>query len=135
MIANESQGAELLNQDSTEYPNFSQAPNGLLPAVARDNATGEVLMLAWMNQQSFAATLQSGYAVYYSRSRQELWKKGNTSGNLQKVVAIHTDCDADAILLTVEQTGAACHKGYRSCFFRKRTDQGWIVEGQKVQSD
>ncbi|MBR4458035.1 MAG: bifunctional phosphoribosyl-AMP cyclohydrolase/phosphoribosyl-ATP diphosphatase HisIE [Clostridia bacterium] len=90
---------------------------GLIPAIAQDAATGEVLMLAWMNAESLSLTLETGYATYFSRSRQKLWKKGETSGHTQKVLGLKLDCDRDAILLTVEQTGPACHTGARSCFF------------------
>ena len=90
---------------------------GLVPAIAQDAYTGEVLMLAYMNAESLQATLDSGYATYYSRSRQELWRKGATSGHLQRVIRLSYDCDADAILLQVDQTGPACHTGRRSCFF------------------
>ena len=93
--------------------------DGLAPAVAQDAATGEVLMLAWMSRESLAATLATGEAVYWSRSRAALWRKGETSGHLQKVVEIRLDCDADAILLRVEQVGGiACHTGRRRCFYR-----------------
>ena len=90
---------------------------GLIPAIAQDIKSGEVLMLAYMNQASLDMTIKSGYATYYSRSRQELWKKGETSGNLQKVVSMKYDCDGDTLLLLVEQTGPACHTGAKSCFF------------------
>lgn len=92
---------------------------GLVPAIAQDAVSGQVLMLAYMNEASLRCTLDEGYAVYWSRSRQELWKKGATSGHLQKVVSVDYDCDGDAILLRVEQTGAACHTGERSCFYRR----------------
>ncbi|MBU1195022.1 MAG: phosphoribosyl-AMP cyclohydrolase [Proteobacteria bacterium] len=93
---------------------------GLIPAIAQDYKTGEVLMLAYMNQKSFDETLKSGYATYYSRSRNELWKKGETSGHMQQVKEIRVDCDKDTVLLKVDQVGgAACHKGYKSCFFSK----------------
>ena len=88
----------------------------LIPAIAQDAKTGEVLMLAYMNRQSLALTLKSGRATYWSRSRNELWEKGATSGNTQKVLAISLDCDGDAILIKVEQSGAACHTGEQSCF-------------------
>ncbi|HCY88057.1 MAG TPA: phosphoribosyl-AMP cyclohydrolase [Desulfobacteraceae bacterium] len=92
--------------------------NGLIPAIAQDAETGEVLMLAYMNQAAFHETLASGKATYYSRSRNALWKKGETSGHVQHVREIRVDCDHDTILLKVEQVGgAACHKGYKSCFF------------------
>jgi phosphoribosyl-AMP cyclohydrolase len=93
--------------------------DGLVPAVAQDAASGEVLMLAWMNRESLARTLATGEAVYWSRSRASLWRKGETSGHLQKVVEIRLDCDADAVLLRVEQVGGiACHTGRRRCFYR-----------------
>jgi phosphoribosyl-ATP pyrophosphohydrolase/phosphoribosyl-AMP cyclohydrolase len=91
--------------------------DGLIPAVAADAETNEVLMLAYMNAESLALTLETGYAHYYSRSRRSLWKKGETSGHTQRVRAVRYDCDGDAILLVVEQNGAACHTGSRSCFF------------------
>ena len=90
----------------------------LIPAIAQDATSGEVLMLAYMNHQSLALTLATGKATYWSRSRKELWEKGATSGNTQKVLSISIDCDGDALLLKVEQTGAACHTGDRSCFHR-----------------
>jgi phosphoribosyl-AMP cyclohydrolase len=88
----------------------------LIPAIAQDAKTGEVLMLAYMNRKSLSLTLKSGRATYWSRSRNELWEKGATSGNTQKVLSISLDCDGDAILIKVEQTGAACHTGEQSCF-------------------
>ena len=90
----------------------------LIPAIAQDSTTGEVLMLAFMNRESLAITIDTGRATYWSRSRNELWEKGATSGHTQKVVSIDIDCDGDALLLKVEQTGAACHTGDRSCFHR-----------------
>lgn len=90
----------------------------LIPVIAQDVATGEVLMLAYMNTQSLAITMESGRATYWSRSRNELWEKGATSGHTQKVISIAIDCDGDALLLKVEQTGAACHTGDRTCFHR-----------------
>ena len=91
----------------------------LIPAIAQDVATGEVLMLAYMNAESLAITLQSGRATYWSRSRNERWEKGATSGHTQKVISIAIDCDGDALLLKVEQVGAACHTGDRTCFHRE----------------
>ena len=90
----------------------------LIPAIAQDVATGEVLMLAYMNEESLAITIESGRATYWSRSRNELWEKGATSGHTQKVISIAIDCDGDALLLKVEQVGAACHTGDRTCFHR-----------------
>jgi phosphoribosyl-AMP cyclohydrolase len=93
---------------------------GLIPAIAQDDTSGEILMLAYMNQEAFDATLSTGTATYYSRSRQKLWIKGETSGNVQRVNEIRIDCDNDTILLKVEQIGgAACHTGHRTCFHKK----------------
>ena len=92
---------------------------GLIPAIAQDYQTGEVLMMAWMNEESLSLTISSGYATYFSRSRKSLWKKGETSGHLQQVISIAVDCDFDCILLKVKQTGAACHTGKISCFFNE----------------
>lgn len=113
-------------------PDFSRG-DGLLPAVAQDAESGEVLMLAYMNAKSFAETLASGKAVYYSRSRQRLWRKGEQSGHEQLVRGVYVDCDADTILLKVEQVGgAACHEGYKSCFFREITESGPQVIANRV---
>lgn len=120
------------SEPSREVPDFSRGVAGLLPAVAQDQNSGEVLMLAWMNRESYEETVRSGFAVYFSRSRNKLWKKGESSGHLQKVASIHVDCDADAILLKIEQKGAACHEGYRSCFFRQRSDDGWTVDASRI---
>jgi phosphoribosyl-AMP cyclohydrolase len=92
--------------------------NGLAPAIAQDAKTGEVLMMAWMNAESLRRTLSGGDVVYWSRSRRKLWRKGETSGNTQRLVAAYVDCDGDALLLKVEQKGPACHTGAPSCFFR-----------------
>ncbi|MCI6245655.1 MAG: phosphoribosyl-AMP cyclohydrolase [Eubacterium sp.] len=89
----------------------------LIPAIIQEDKTGEVLMLAYMNEESFLKTLETGYTWFWSRSRQELWNKGATSGHLQRVVSIKGDCDDDTLLITVVQTGAACHTGNHSCFF------------------
>ncbi len=93
--------------------------NGLIPAIAQEAESGEVLMMAWMNLESLQLTIASGYATYFSRSRNSLWKKGDTSGHLQKIVSIKTDCDFDCILLSVNQVGVACHTGARNCFFNE----------------
>jgi phosphoribosyl-AMP cyclohydrolase len=92
--------------------------DGLIPAIVQDQATGRVLMMAWMNRVSLAETLASGRTVFWSRSRQKLWKKGESSGHVQTVKQIAMDCDGDTLLIQVGQVGAACHEGYRSCFFR-----------------
>lgn len=92
--------------------------HGLIPAIVQDASTGEVLMLAYMNQESLRLTLERGETYFWSRSRRELWHKGATSGNVQRVVSIHLDCDADALLVLVEPAGPACHTGQRTCFHR-----------------
>ncbi len=97
--------------------------NGLVAAIAQDDATGDVLMLAYMNRETLRMTLESGVMTYWSRSRQKVWKKGETSGNVQKVKAAYVDCDGDALLFRIEQVGgAACHTGHRSCFYRRVED-------------
>lgn len=103
---------------SPKIENLLKDSSALIPAIAQDAQTGEVLMLAYMNSQSLAATLTTGRATYWSRSRNELWEKGATSGNTQLVHSISLDCDGDALLLRVEQSGAACHTGQMSCFYR-----------------
>ena len=106
---------------------------GLVPAIVQDNETGEILMLAYMNQDAFNATLANGKATYYSRSRQTLWVKGETSGNVQLVKEIRIDCDDDTVLLKVEQLGgAACHTGHRSCFYKKVEDGTIRIVGEPV---
>ena len=106
---------------------------GLVPAVAQDADTGEVLMLAWMNREAYEETLRTGRACYFSRSRNRLWRKGEESGNVQEVREVYIDCDADTILLKVKQVGgAACHEGYPSCFFRRRADPGWDIVETRV---
>lgn len=95
------------------------AKGELIPVVVQEASTGQVLMLAYMNKESLKRTLESGYTWFWSRSRQELWNKGATSGHLQKVVAMYSDCDNDTLLVQVEQTGAACHTGHHSCFYTK----------------
>ena len=96
--------------------------DGLIPAIAQDAETGEVLMLAYINEESWNETLKSGCATYWTRSRQKLWKKGEESGNVQKIKEILVDCDKDAVVFKIEQVGgAACHTGYRSCFYTKVT--------------
>lgn len=106
---------------------------GLLPAVVQDAATGEVLMVAFMNREAWDLTLKTGEAHYYSRSRHAIWHKGGTSGHVQRVTDIYLDCDADTVLLQVEQVGgAACHTGHKSCFHRRRQGDGWQVVGDKA---
>ena len=97
-------------------PDWERSP--LVTAVAQDAATGDVLMVAWMDEPAWRKCLETGYAHYHSRSRDALWKKGETSGNVQRLREIRLDCDADAVLLVVDQSGGACHTGNRSCFYR-----------------
>lgn len=112
--------------------NFAKG-NGLLPVIAQDAQSGEVLMLAYMNEAAWQNTLKTGTATYFSRSRSKLWVKGETSGHTQEVKEIRFDCDADTILLKVTQLGgAACHKGYKSCFYRKVENNQAIITEQKV---
>lgn len=99
---------------------------GLVPAIAYDVISGEVVMMAYMNEESIKLTLESGYCTYFSRSRQTLWKKGETSGHLQKLRSMKLDCDGDTILLEIEQEGAACHTGNKSCFYREYKDGEWV---------
>lgn len=102
--------------------------DGLIPAIAQDAAGGEVLMMAWMNRESLARTLETGRVTYWSRSRQTLWTKGETSGHTQKLVDLRVDCDRDCLLLRIEQTGPACHTGRRSCFYTS------VADGQETET-
>jgi phosphoribosyl-AMP cyclohydrolase len=107
--------------------------SGLILGIAQDAATGEVLMVAWLNAESLRRTLETGEATYWSRSRRKLWRKGEESGNVQRVKEIRTDCDKDVLLLRVEQVGgAACHTGYRSCFSWVARGGAWAEDGVKV---
>jgi phosphoribosyl-AMP cyclohydrolase len=108
-------------------------PDSLITAVAQDATTGQVLMVAHMNREAWQETLATGRAVYYSRARGRLWRKGEESGNVQHVREIYVDCDGDAVLLKVDQVGgAACHQGYPSCFFRQMTTDGFNVVEERV---
>ena len=104
---------------------------GLVTAIAQDAQSGEVLMIAYMNRETLAETLQGNRMVYFSRSRQKRWLKGETSGHYQTVLSAYIDCDGDALLFKIRQEGAACHEGYFSCFFRERNDQEWVIVGKK----
>jgi phosphoribosyl-AMP cyclohydrolase len=105
---------------------FNEA--GLIAAVAQDAASGRVLTLAWMNREALERTVETGHAVYWSRSRNKLWRKGEESGNVQKVLEVRLDCDSDAVLLRVEQAGGiACHTGRESCFYRKLENGRWVT--------
>ena len=110
-----------------------QKCGGLVPAIVQDFETGEILMLAFMNEKAWGETLKTGMATYWSRTRQELWVKGKTSGNVQWVKEIRIDCDDDTVLLKVDQVGgAACHTGYRSCFFKKLDGDTIRESGEKI---
>ncbi len=115
-----------LNEPVEETTRFAPkfGADGLITAVATDAETGQILMLAHMNAEALAKTIKTGEAWYWSRSRGELWRKGGTSGHVQRIIEIRTDCDQDAIELVVEQTGPACHTGRRSCFYRTVTSAG-----------
>lgn len=99
--------------------------DGLVPAIAQQHDSGEVLMMAWMNRQSLAETLETGHVCYWSRSRGTFWRKGESSGQVQKLKAVRLDCDGDTLLLLVDQTGPACHTGRRSCFYREARKGDW----------
>lgn len=118
------------DQDETAElrPRFDA--NGLIAAIAQDAATGEVLMLAWMNAEALQKTIETGRATYWSRSRGEIWVKGETSGNTQEVTEIRIDCDQDAVLLKVHQTGGACHTDRESCFYRRVDGAGLSFTGE-----
>jgi phosphoribosyl-AMP cyclohydrolase len=106
--------------------------DGLIPAVIQDHANGEVLMMAWMNEEAVRLTIETGLVTYWSRSRQKYWVKGETSGHFQKLKRISVDCDVDTLLVQVEQTGAACHENFRSCFFRDIVDGDYWVNASPV---
>lgn len=113
-------------------PDFAKR-GGLVTAIAQDFETGEILMVAFMNEEAFRRTLERGEVVYWSTSRNELWHKGESSGNVQVLKELYVDCDGDCVLLKVEQRGgAACHTGKRSCFFRRREGDGWKDVGTRV---
>jgi len=113
-------------------PNFEKG-GGLIPTIVQDVETGQVLMLAYMNEEAWNRTLETGKATYWSRSRNNLWVKGESSGNVQLVKEVYLDCDEDTVLIKVEQKGkAACHTGYRSCFYRRWEGGKLVVTGEKV---
>ena len=122
-----------LDTDPTLEPKFNE--QGLIPAILQDADTGQVLMLAWMNAEALQLTQQTGEAHFWSRSRQELWHKGATSGNYQQVEEIHLDCDGDALLLRVHPTGPACHTGEQSCFYRTLSKQEILKEASNFSID
>jgi phosphoribosyl-AMP cyclohydrolase len=106
---------------------------GLVTAIAQDFTTNEVLMLAYMNRESLLESLSQGVMVYFSRSRQKRWFKGETSGHIQKIREVYIDCDGDALLFKIDQTGAACHENYFSCFFRRRENDEWSICKTKIE--
>jgi phosphoribosyl-AMP cyclohydrolase len=123
-MATQAAAAEALSSSVANLLRWDE--NGLIPVIAQEAKTGRVLMLAWMNHAAFLRSAQEGVAVYWSRSRQRLWKKGEESGHVQRIRAIRVDCDGDALLLLVEQQGGiACHTGRESCFFRELKGQTW----------
>ncbi len=112
---------------------FKKSKDGLLPAIVQDSVSGEVLMLAYINREAWELSLATGKAHYWSRSRKKIWLKGETSGNVQMIQAVYVDCDMDTVVFQVEQRGgAACHKGYKSCFFRRVHDDKLQIIGEKV---
>ena len=118
--------------DWDQVIDFDKA-GGMVPVITQDEATGEVLMMAYMNHEAFAETLRTGRACYFSRSRNRLWRKGEESGNVQEVRGVYVDCDADTLLLKVRQVGgAACHEGYPSCFFRRVTNDALQTVAERV---
>lgn len=130
-----------MTQDATQAPGVTQAlgaiafnADGLVPAIAQQHDTGEVLMMAWMNREAVAETLATGRVCYYSRSRGKLWRKGETSGQTQHLKDFRIDCDGDTILLLVHQDGVACHTGRRNCFFQSVRD-GVLTEIAKPEVD
>ena len=116
------------------FDNLKFDSSGLIPAIVQDAQSKAVLMMAWMNRQSIQKTIETGMTHFFSRSRNKLWQKGETSGHIQRVQSIRVDCDGDVLLIEVEQTGAACHEGYFSCFFREyeaREDE-WTTIAKRV---
>ena len=106
--------------------------DNLVPVITQDSETNEILMLAYTNKEALNLTLKTGYAHYYSRSRKQIWKKGGSSGHIQKIVEIRVDCDEDSLLFKVVQTGGACHTGYYSCFYRTMDSNGFHLSGRKI---
>ena len=114
------------------YDQLKYNPDGLIPAIVQEHSTGRVLMMAWMNRESLEKTVATGHTCFWSRSRQKFWIKGETSGHFQKVKDIAFDCDGDTLLIQVEQTGAACHENYQSCFFRSVEGDGFRITEPKL---
>ncbi|MHA2390805.1 MAG: phosphoribosyl-AMP cyclohydrolase [Promethearchaeota archaeon] len=118
---------EIINQ-----LDFTKIEGNLIPVIVQDHVSNEVLMLAFANKITIQKTLETGYTHFYSRSRKEIWKKGETSGHVQEIKKLITDCDNDSILIKIDQTGAACHKGYYSCFYKELKDGEFVVKGNKI---
>ncbi|MCR9107027.1 MAG: phosphoribosyl-AMP cyclohydrolase [Gammaproteobacteria bacterium] len=124
-----------MNDHSQVLEQLNWNEQGLVPAIAQDWETGEVLMLAWMNSQALALTIEEGRAIYWSRSRGRLWRKGEESGNVQRLKELRLDCDGDTVLLKVEQIGGiACHTGRRHCFYRRLDNGDWRITENVVKS-
>lgn len=130
-LEKQSKGAELDLTTALDNLTFNEA--GLIPAIAQQHDTGEVLMMAWMNRAAIEETLKTGHVCYWSRSRNDYWRKGETSGNQQTLISMATDCDADTLLLKVEQKGAACHTGRRDCFYNEIKPSGLTVSTDPIQ--
>ncbi|MFY0640490.1 MAG: phosphoribosyl-AMP cyclohydrolase [Bermanella sp.] len=130
-LEKQSKGAQLSLEDTLSNLVFNEA--GLIPAIAQQHDTGEVLMMAWMNRASIEETLSTGQVCYWSRSRNSYWRKGESSGNQQTLIGMATDCDADTLLLKVDQKGAACHTGRRDCFYNEIKPNGLSVSTDPIQ--
>jgi phosphoribosyl-AMP cyclohydrolase len=116
-----------------DFKDLKYDQNGLIPAIVQDAETGEILMMAYMNENSLRATVETGKTHFWSRSRQKYWMKGESSGHTQEVREIYIDCDLDTLVIKAKQNGAACHMGYRTCFYRRLDANGdWEVVGQKI---
>lgn len=119
-------------QETVNQLDFSKIEGDLIPVIVQDHVSNEVLMLAFADRIAIQKSLETGYTHFYSRSREKVWRKGETSGHIQEIKELRTDCDNDSILIKVQQTGAACHKGYFSCFYKKLKDEEFVVEENKV---
>ena len=129
----ESQAVGSKTELDTSLSQLKYNQDGLIPAIAQQHDTGEVLMMAWMNRQSIEESLQTGQVCYWSRSRNSYWRKGESSGNQQKLITMAADCDGDTLLLKVEQIGAACHTGRRDCFYNEIDQDGLIINSAPIQ--
>lgn len=126
----------MTDANQTAFPqNLTFNANGLIPAIAQQHDTGEVLMMAWMNAESIKESLRQGRVVYWSRSRQAFWRKGDSSGHVQQLIDLRVDCDRDCLLLLVDQTGPACHTNRRSCFYTSIDSGGQETELSKPMAD